>query len=98
MVAATLSAPPLPAAVGSQTKKFQRPLLPVSHTKLNARDQLVDHEKRIAKMESELEMHLSKMPEAKSARSTLQEYQEKEMYLQSEVKRRKWGDNLLIVC
>ena len=33
-VAATLSSPPLPAGVGSQ-KKFQRPLLPSSHTKLN---------------------------------------------------------------
>ena len=33
-VAASLSAPPLPGAVGSQ-KKFQRPLLPVSYTKLN---------------------------------------------------------------
>ncbi|XP_023230017.1 uncharacterized protein LOC111630187, partial [Centruroides sculpturatus] len=34
LVAASLSAPPLASAVGSQ-KKFQRPLLPVSHTKLN---------------------------------------------------------------
>ena len=33
-VAASLSAPPLPGAVGSQ-KKFQRPLLPVSYTRLN---------------------------------------------------------------
>ena len=33
-VAASLSAPPLPGAVGSQ-RKFQRPLLPCSITKLN---------------------------------------------------------------
>ena len=33
-VAAILSAPPLPGAVGSQ-KKFQRPLLPASYTRLN---------------------------------------------------------------
>lgn len=33
-VCASFSAPPLEAAVGSQ-KKFQRPLLPCSHTKLN---------------------------------------------------------------
>ena len=33
-VAASLSAPPLPGAVGSQ-KKFQRPLLPVSYTRFN---------------------------------------------------------------
>jgi len=37
-VAATLSAPPLPGAVGSQ-KKFQRPLMPCSYTKLS----LVSH-------------------------------------------------------
>lgn len=34
LVAASLSAPPLPGAVGSQ-RKFQRPLLPCSITKLN---------------------------------------------------------------
>lgn len=34
-VAASLSAPPMPGAVGSNAKKFQRPLLPVSHTKFN---------------------------------------------------------------
>jgi PH/SEC7 domain-containing protein len=33
-VCASFSAAPLEAAVGSQ-KKFQRPLLPCSHTKLN---------------------------------------------------------------
>lgn len=33
-VAASLSAPPLPGGVGSQ-KKFQRPLMPASYTKLN---------------------------------------------------------------
>ena len=33
-VAACMSAPPLPEAVGSQ-KKFQRPLMPASYTKLN---------------------------------------------------------------
>ena len=32
-VAASLSAPPLPGAVGSQ-KKFQRPLMPSAYTKL----------------------------------------------------------------
>jgi len=33
-VAASLSAPPLPGAVGSQ-KKFQRPLMPCAYTKLS---------------------------------------------------------------
>ena len=34
LVAASLSAPPLPGAVGSQ-RKFQRPLMPSSYTRLN---------------------------------------------------------------
>ena len=34
IIAASLSAPPLPSAVGSQAK-FQRPLMPSSHTSLS---------------------------------------------------------------
>lgn len=85
MVAATLSAPPLAPAVGSQTKKFQRPLLPVSHTKLNLRDQLIEQEKRISKMEAERENHLSKPPERSASKAVIAEYSEKEAYLQYEV-------------
>ena len=40
-VAASLSAPPLPSACGSR-KKFQRPLMPASITKLNLVQQVWD--------------------------------------------------------
>ncbi|KAL1492176.1 hypothetical protein ABEB36_012662 [Hypothenemus hampei] len=85
-VAATFSAPPLEAAVGSN-KKFQRPLLPCSHTKLNLREQLEDHEERVVRLESMLEEHRKNPPE-KGARSLIiQNYKEKETYLNFEIKR-----------
>ncbi|KPJ19007.1 PH and SEC7 domain-containing protein 3 [Papilio machaon] len=52
-VCAAYSAPPLAGAVGSQ-RKFQRPLLPCTHTKLAMREQLADHEERAARLEEEL--------------------------------------------
>lgn len=85
LVAASLSSPPLAPAVGSQTKKFQRPLLPVSLTKLNLREQLVDTENRIHRLEQELEAHLTRPPERAACRRLLTEFVEKENYLQSEV-------------
>lgn len=92
--AASLSAPPLAPAVGSEPK-FQRPLLPVSHTKFGLRDQFLDHEKRITKLEQELDQHLACPPERSSARRTIVEYTEKQLYLQFEVRIRygKLGDD-----
>ncbi|XP_050669549.1 PH and SEC7 domain-containing protein isoform X3 [Leptidea sinapis] len=52
-VCAAYSAPPLAGAVGSQ-RKFQRPLLPCSHTKLSMREQLSEHEERVSRLEEEL--------------------------------------------
>ncbi|XP_068631018.1 PH and SEC7 domain-containing protein isoform X1 [Battus philenor] len=52
-VCAAYSAPPLAGAVGSQ-RKFQRPLLPCTHSKLAMREQLADHEERAARLEEEL--------------------------------------------
>ncbi|XP_045494578.1 PH and SEC7 domain-containing protein isoform X4 [Colias croceus] len=52
-VCAAYSAPPLAGAVGSQ-RKFQRPLLPCSHTKLSMREQLAEHEERVSRLEEEL--------------------------------------------
>ena len=42
-VAAIYSAPVLPSAIGSQTKKFQRPLLPAGYTKLTMVISLTDY-------------------------------------------------------
>ncbi|XP_063824525.1 PH and SEC7 domain-containing protein [Ostrinia nubilalis] len=52
-VCAAYSAPPLAGAVGSQ-RKFQRPLLPCTHTKLTMREQVASHEERAARLEEEL--------------------------------------------
>ncbi|KAM7304910.1 PH and SEC7 domain-containing protein [Ixodes scapularis] len=85
-VTASLSAPPLAGAVGSQ-KRFQRPLLPVSHTKLNLREQLTDHENRIVWLEKELEEHVANAPEKGAKSRAVAEFVEKENFLQCELRR-----------
>ncbi|XP_046667484.1 PH and SEC7 domain-containing protein isoform X3 [Homalodisca vitripennis] len=87
-VCASFSAQPLPGAVGSQ-KKFQRPLLPCSHTKLNLREQLQDHEDMVHRLEAELEQHRSHVPERGAKSLTLQNFKEKDAYLHHELKRYK---------
>lgn len=86
LAAATVSSPPLAPAIGSQPSKFQRPLLPVSHTKFSLKEQLIDHENRIQKLEAELQSHQSMCPARSSTRRVLVEYEEKESYLQNEVR------------
>ncbi|XP_076348862.1 uncharacterized protein LOC143246287 isoform X3 [Tachypleus tridentatus] len=85
-VAASLSAAPLPIAVGSQNK-FQRPLMPVSHTKSNLREQLQDQENHIVWLEKELEEHLAHTPEKGAKSRIIHDFVEKEAYLQTELKR-----------
>ncbi|RZF35346.1 hypothetical protein LSTR_LSTR013403 [Laodelphax striatellus] len=87
-VCASFSAPPLPGAVGSQ-KKFQRPLLPSSYTKLNLREQLRDHEDRVQRLESELEIHRKHPLERGAKALVIQNYKEKDAYLHYELKRYK---------
>lgn len=53
IVSAMFSAPPFPPAIGSQ-KKFSRPLLPGSNTKLSQEEQLKSHENRFRAVSSEL--------------------------------------------
>lgn len=58
----------------------------MSHTKFNLREQLLDHDYRILKMEQELESHVNKPPESRTAsRRILAEYAEKEIFFQNEV-------------
>ncbi|CAH8593232.1 unnamed protein product [Heterobilharzia americana] len=52
-VAALLSAPPLASAVSSE-KNFHRPHLPATYTKLNMREQLEEHQKRLLELDQEL--------------------------------------------
>ncbi|XP_050509726.1 PH and SEC7 domain-containing protein isoform X2 [Diabrotica virgifera virgifera] len=87
-VCASFSAPPLEAAVGSQ-KKFQRPLLPCSHTKLTLREQLADHEERVMRLGAMLDDHRRSPPEKGSKSQVIQNYKEKEAYLTYELKRYK---------
>uniref|UniRef100_T1HF04 Uncharacterized protein n=1 Tax=Rhodnius prolixus TaxID=13249 RepID=T1HF04_RHOPR len=87
-VCASFSAQPLPGAVGSQ-KKFQRPLLPSSLTKLNLREQLRDHETVVQRLELELESHRKHPPERGSKQLVLYNFREKDNYLQYELKRYK---------
>ncbi|PVD39468.1 hypothetical protein C0Q70_02099 [Pomacea canaliculata] len=88
LVAATLSAPPLPAGVGSQAR-FQRPLMPSSCTKLSIHEQLKCHEQRVAQMEQEMQLHRAAAPEKGSKSSAISNYIEKEHYLEFELKRFK---------
>ncbi|XP_067010954.2 PH and SEC7 domain-containing protein isoform X2 [Anabrus simplex] len=87
-VCASFSAQPLAGAVGSQ-RKFQRPLLPCSHTKLNLREQLRDHEERVQRLETELEEHRKHPPERSAKSLNIQNYKEKDAYLHYELKRYK---------
>ncbi|XP_048479248.1 PH and SEC7 domain-containing protein [Plutella xylostella] len=78
-VCGAYSAPPLAGAVGSQ-RKFQRPLLPCTHSKLNMREQLQAHEERAARLEEELNA-------MRHARDTSPHARDKEAYLIYEIKR-----------
>ncbi|XP_055593560.1 PH and SEC7 domain-containing protein isoform X2 [Uranotaenia lowii] len=85
-VCASFSAPPLEGGVGSQ-KRFQRPLLPCTHTKLLLRDQLASHEEQVNKLENLLAEHKRSTIPTKGL--ALQNYKEKEAYLLHELKRYK---------
>lgn len=87
-VAASLSAQGLPGAVGSQ-QKFQRPLLPSSYTKCNLREQLVKHHERVQEVENDLRDHRQYPPEKGSKARIIQDYVDKEAFLEYEIKRYK---------
>uniref|UniRef100_A0A182Y559 PH and SEC7 domain-containing protein 4 n=1 Tax=Anopheles stephensi TaxID=30069 RepID=A0A182Y559_ANOST len=91
-VCASFSAPPLEGGVGSQ-KRFQRPLLPCTHSRLLMRDQMASHERQVNKIMHLLEEH--KVSTAPPKGLALQNYKEKEVYLQYELKRYKTYYNLL---
>ncbi|XP_076331472.1 PH and SEC7 domain-containing protein-like isoform X1 [Tachypleus tridentatus] len=93
-VAASLSSPPLPTAVGSQ-QRFQRPLLPVSHTKLSPVEQLKYQESLILELEKDLDFHLSQPPEQGGKPRITHEFSEKEAYLRFELQRYKTYVDLL---
>ncbi|XP_058697725.1 PH and SEC7 domain-containing protein 1 [Poecile atricapillus] len=86
VVAAMFSAPPFPAAIGSQ-KKFSRPLLPSSCTRLSQEEQMKNHETKFKTMSAELLEHRSSLPEKKVKGKEYEELKQKEEYLEFEKSR-----------
>ncbi|NWH57066.1 PSD1 protein, partial [Geococcyx californianus] len=86
VVAAMFSAPPFPAAIGSQ-KKFSRPLLPSSSTRLSQEEQVKSHESKFKTMSAELLEHRSSLPEKKVKGKEYEELKQKEEYLEFEKSR-----------
>uniref|UniRef100_UPI0037E75456 PH and SEC7 domain-containing protein 2 isoform X1 n=1 Tax=Semicossyphus pulcher TaxID=241346 RepID=UPI0037E75456 len=80
LVAALFSAPAFPAAIGSM-KKFCRPILPSSSTRLNQEQQLLSHESKLKQMSLELEEHRKNSPSADPKSREWEEFRLKEHYL-----------------
>uniref|UniRef100_A0A452IL48 Uncharacterized protein n=1 Tax=Gopherus agassizii TaxID=38772 RepID=A0A452IL48_9SAUR len=83
VVAAMFSAPQFPAAIGSQ-KKFSRPLLPSSTTRLSQEEQMKCQESKFKAMSAELVEHRSSLPEKKVKGKEYEELKQKEEYLEFE--------------
>ncbi|RUS82360.1 hypothetical protein EGW08_009875 [Elysia chlorotica] len=88
LVAASLSAPPLPGAVGSRAK-FQRQLLPSTYTRFNLKEQLQSHRSKVNELEQDLHNHRTDAPEKGAKSSVCQDFIDKEAYLEFELKRFK---------
>ncbi|POI36054.1 hypothetical protein CIB84_000193, partial [Bambusicola thoracicus] len=82
-VAAVFSAPPFPAAIGSQ-KKFSRPLLPATTTKLSQDEQLKSHEAKLKQVSTELAEHRSYPPDKKLKGKEVDDYRLRDHYLEFE--------------
>ncbi|XP_035391263.1 PH and SEC7 domain-containing protein 3 isoform X3 [Electrophorus electricus] len=85
-VAAMFSAPSFPAAIGSQ-KKFSRPLLPATATRMSQEEQLKSHEAKLKHVSTELAEHRSYPPDKKVKAKEVDEYRLKEHYLEFEESR-----------
>ncbi|KAJ8281853.1 hypothetical protein COCON_G00043720 [Conger conger] len=86
LVAALFSAPSFPAAIGSM-KKFSRPLLPSSSTRLNQEEQLKSHENKLKQVSVEVEEHSRTPPDLTQKTKDTEEYRLKEHYLTFEKSR-----------
>ncbi|XP_034454012.1 PH and SEC7 domain-containing protein 2 [Hippoglossus hippoglossus] len=80
LVAALFSAPAFPAAIGSM-KKFCRPILPSSSTRLKQEEQLLSHENKLKQMSLELEEHRKNTPSVDPKSREWEEHRLKEHYL-----------------
>ncbi|XP_023653468.2 PH and SEC7 domain-containing protein 2 isoform X2 [Paramormyrops kingsleyae] len=86
LVAALFSAPAFPAAIGSM-KKFCRPLLPSSSTRLSQEEQLRSHETKLKQITLEVEEHSRNPPDLTLKTKESEEYRLKEHYLTFEKSR-----------
>ncbi|XP_055015366.1 PH and SEC7 domain-containing protein 2 isoform X2 [Boleophthalmus pectinirostris] len=80
LVAALFSAPAFPAAIGSM-KKFCRPILPSSSTRLSQEEQLRSHEGKLKQMSLELEEHRKNPVTFEPKSRDWEEHRIKEHYL-----------------
>ncbi|XP_051869539.1 PH and SEC7 domain-containing protein 2-like [Pristis pectinata] len=94
LVTALFSAPSFPAAIGS-LKKFSRPLLPSSTTKLSQEEQLKSHETKRRQITTELAEHSAQPPGKNVKSKEAEEYRLKEHYLIFEKNRYEAYINLL---
>ncbi|XP_075571108.1 PH and SEC7 domain-containing protein 2 isoform X2 [Pelecanus crispus] len=94
LVAAIFSAPAFPAAICSM-KKFCRPLLPSSMTKLCQEEQLKSHENKMKQIADELAEHKLHPVEKSLKSKEAEEYRLKEHYLIFEKSRYETYINLL---
>ncbi|XP_062405008.1 PH and SEC7 domain-containing protein 2-like isoform X1 [Sardina pilchardus] len=94
LVAALFSAPAFPAAIGSM-KKFCRPILPSSGTRLKQEEQLRSHENKVKQISLELEEHRRSVPELSPKSKDNEEHRLKEHYLAYERSRYETYSSLL---
>nr|XP_033805405.1 PH and SEC7 domain-containing protein 4 [Geotrypetes seraphini] len=83
LVAAMFSAPPFPAAIGSQ-KRFVRPILPTTPCRNSLEDQRQSHESWMDTFTDDLADHQRKLPDKKSKARDWEEFRMKDEYLQYE--------------
>lgn len=84
--AAMMSSPPLPAPVGS-SMRFQRPVMPVSKTRLSLEEQLAHHVEKVKTIELDLASHTEYTPDHQNKH--YQDWENKLDYLEFELKRFK---------
>ncbi|KAK5622442.1 hypothetical protein CRENBAI_003421 [Crenichthys baileyi] len=88
------SSPPFPAAIGSQ-KKFSRPLLPGTMSKLSEEEQIRSHEARFRAISTELAELRSFPPDRKVKGRELEEYRQRDEYLDFE--KTRYGTYIMLL-
>ncbi|EGD76598.1 hypothetical protein PTSG_07715 [Salpingoeca rosetta] len=86
-IAATSSAPPLPAPATSQ-RGFQRPVLPMSRSSETLEEQVARYRAQLRQLRDQLSVHQSEERAAKSqGKRSWQQWETKQEYLEFELQR-----------